>query len=496
MNKELWAAYHDLTKLGKDSLVRLYAQSPVMQKLLSLLEQHPQSAMASHAVVEQLYGISLSDTDFPVHRNRFYKLRKKMLEDIREITQGQDTEAPELSPEEMEFYRARKLAARNDYANARQVLEKLLKRCERLCLYELLPGIVDELTVTAGVFNEHMESRWQWARKYEEMTLLLNDFHRMRSLNKFLALESQNRLAPEKADELLEQMRRIMVKHPDQPRFAKIYYFTASNIASVAFGKRLHAVRRLLNKLQELLEAYPDVPCVTAEPGHQIRTHFFRLQMEMIYHWQKKDYETAYQFLSEYWQGVTGSMARYNQLSDNAYRNKANLEIRTHRFKESEETIFSYIKFLKENGKQGQTSAAWSMLAYLYTRAYPQLKPDNPEYLLKRLDEYQELLYNGGHPQLRMENAAIRTDFLFIHGRFKEAWDSFVTEPSQEYFKLVSLPEAAIFYGLFKDPDSIERKEKMLSLLAHLKKRRKENAIDDVEDVLVWFIARLKEHIA
>lgn len=493
MNKELWSAYHDLSKTGRDSLRRVYVQSPVMQKLMELVEQHPHPALSTHVVVEHLYGVGLLDEDFPGCRNRFYKLRKKMLEDIRQLSQGEATEYPEMSEEEVEYYRGRKLNAQNDYANGRTVLERLLKRCEQLCLYELLPGIVDELAVSAGIFNENMEVRRNWARKYEEVTLLLADFHRLRTLNKYLSLDSQDRRNQEKTNEILEQMRRIMLKYPDQPRFAIVYYFAACNIATVAYGRRLHSVRRLLNKLAVLLEEHPDVPGVSSEPGHRIRIHFFRLQMEMIYFWQKKDYETAYQYLCEYWEGVTSNMARFSQLSDNTFRNKANLEIRTQRFDLAEETIFSYIKFLKENGKQNQTASAWSLLAYLYTRAYPQLKPENPDYLQKRLEEYLGILEDGGHPQLRLETACINTDFLFIQGRFAEAYKSFSSASSQAYFQMLDLPEASEFYQLFTELPGPLRKERMKNLAQRLKERAKNNSIEDLEDVLNWFQKRLRE---
>lgn len=494
MNKELWTEFHLLHAAGQEAIRRLFRNSPVMEKLIQLVGNTRENIPQGHLIIAEVYGEAADEDEFRILRNRYYKLRKKLLAAIREQKgTGASREYADILPEEAEFFRARRLMATNDYRSARTVLEKLLKAAEALELLELLPEIYSNLGICSGVFNEDIEARHEWVLKFERANLMRQDFDRLRALNKHAHLASGRDEQLKQTPEILAKIRRISQKYPESHRFSLAYHFCAANLSQTLPNLQLNAIRRHLNRFRELREAHPAMPVFSFEPGHEIRTHYHYVQMEMIYHWLRQDYEMAYQFLQDYWEAASGPFKLYLQLSQNAFLNKANLEIRTERFSDAAETMHQYIKFLKENRMQDKTPFAWTQIAFIYARAWPGLEIKRPEFVLKKIDEAIEKYTASNHQRLLTDACCTRPEFLSVLGRHAEALEAWQDSRCRNYYQSLGLELMEKRFALALETDTEIFLEGRKALKTELKLLRKERPEEEIQDAVNFALRRLEQ---
>jgi hypothetical protein len=187
MNKEVFDVYKKMTEVEKSELNFKFKDSPVGIKFLSFLNTTTNRNFKNREVVDFIYS-NEKEKEYNVLENRYFKLRKKIYDELVAITSSQPaSQANMLAEEEKKLFKAKSLALVENKESAYKQLIELEKECWQKNIFELLPTIIDLLIFLNQSFNQHEKNKPLYGR-YEKAMDLLYDIQKV-TLNARLIYE-------------------------------------------------------------------------------------------------------------------------------------------------------------------------------------------------------------------------------------------------------------------------------------------------------------------
>ena len=112
MNKQVYESYKKLNDTEKAELIYKFKNSPTVTRFIDFIEQVRTPGFKTMAAIDAVYGDEKEQTAYAVLENRFFKLRKKILE---ELENSQTNDATQVhAEEELKFLKAKhSIAAEN-----------------------------------------------------------------------------------------------------------------------------------------------------------------------------------------------------------------------------------------------------------------------------------------------------------------------------------------------------------------------------------------------
>ena len=168
MNKELHDSFQKLNDMAKADVKHQLKDAPVGLRLFYFLENNQNRNFRNREVVEAIYKDELQSNDYSVLENRYFKLRKKFLE---EYFSAPDTSEEIMAEEEAQHLKARKLFQQGDREQAYNTWVALEKICWEKNIFELLPQVIDNLIFCNQVLNKLERNEELYLRMEEAMKL-------------------------------------------------------------------------------------------------------------------------------------------------------------------------------------------------------------------------------------------------------------------------------------------------------------------------------------
>ena len=142
MNKELLDSYKKLGETARAEARMRLKDSPVGLRLFEFLDACNKNNFKNREVVEVIYKEELSGTAYGILENRYFKLRKKLLQ---EYFSSSGNKEEVLAEQEKELLRCKELINKNLREKAYHRLAALEKECREKNIFELLPAVLDQM---------------------------------------------------------------------------------------------------------------------------------------------------------------------------------------------------------------------------------------------------------------------------------------------------------------------------------------------------------------
>lgn len=450
MNKEIYEVYHNLTDTRKAGLRNRYKDSPLVLKFMDFLAGADEPEFRNAEAVQFIYGKKSGDEKYSVLENRYFKLRKKVYDELCSKADSA-THNEQLPEEEALLNRCKQLIATGDKKEAYRLLTGLEKQCWERNIFELLPTVLDNMIYCNQGFNE-LDKNKPLYKKLEEAIELQYDLNRalmyIRQVYEAFFLEG-----PGAEKSLLLALKELGDKHKDYPRFIMLYHYVSVSykLGSMDYAGNMQVISRHLAEFKRLYGEHPFIPIVIYKTGHDRLFHFHYNQITTFYHTNRGEFEEAYHSTKEMFNlALSGDPLFRTYKTDSLYINMFAIQCVTGRYNDALDSCGNYTAFIKQTGRIDKLSMANMMRALLYVMAYPQTLKMDGAYLLEQAGKYiAELKRGGDNIQLPLAQAMlVKTQMYMLQGDYKKAVKMMDDPMLPEY--LESIKAKAVFGELLQ----------------------------------------------
>src|ERR1041385_5871622 len=181
MNSLLQNRYNELGKEEIFLLRKRISDSPRALLLFDFLEKRKEKKINTNDAVDFIYK---GDSEkFEVVRNRFFKLRKQVIDLINDSGKSSSANGMLLLPLEEKLYRCRQLISENHFQLAKNELRQLIAECREANIFEILPEAIGQLIYCNMAMNVLKENE-KLLTELNEASSLLNDLRQMQVLSR------------------------------------------------------------------------------------------------------------------------------------------------------------------------------------------------------------------------------------------------------------------------------------------------------------------------
>ena len=427
MNKELFDNYKKLSVTGKSELRFKMKDSPVGLSFLEFLDACTNRNFRNSDAVDHIYKTEKGIKPYAVLENRFFKLRKKIND---EMESSSDADPGILPEEELELHRCKRQVRDGDKENAYQSLVALEKDCWAKNIFELLPAILDQLIFCNQSFNRLERNESLYGRLEKAIELNYDISRCMMTARKIYEINFKKGIRFAKKE--LELMKDLALKHKNYHRFELCYHHVSLyyKLGSTDYINEMQVISRHYRKFRELNSKYPMMPMIGYRSNYRQYQHFHFQLIAVFYHFNRCEFEEAYQAMKEMWVMMEESGSIFNiYKTESSYFNMVNSMIATERYHEADEIADKYTLFLKENGQSDRVSFAHLLKALVWCAAYPKIKTVNLSFLLSRIDEQIKQLKKNDNVLVSLAEAeTLKAKIYFITGQHEKASRQLVME--------------------------------------------------------------------
>jgi hypothetical protein len=466
--------------------------SPVGLSFINFFEQCSNRNFRSRDAVEYIYKEELGKKPYAVLENRFFKLRKKIND---EFLSKIDDEGGLLPPEELELHRCRQLIRDNEKETAYQRLAVLEKDCWEKNIFELLPGIIDQLIFCNQSFNRLDRNEPLYGR-LEEAIVLQADMAKCMLLARRI-YEINFREGIKKAKKEMEMMKDLAVKHGRYKRFDMCYHHVSLyyKLSSTDYINDMQVISRHYKQFRKLNEEFPLMPLVGYRVNYTQYQHFHFQLIAVFYHFNRCEFEEACTAMKEMWDMMEAAKTIFGiYKTESSYFNMINSLLSTGRFAEADKIADQYHAFLKENNQQDKAPFAHTLKALIYCAAWPRLQVTNLDFLAGKVEEYSRALRKQDNVLVSLgEVELLKARLLFLEKEYRKASEQAKNAAAVKYLEQHGLQE--LYAGLFALglEGRGERKGKKEELKRKIASVRYTSKSPTVLMQLKWIGSRLEE---
>ncbi len=467
MLRERFMALNDLQK-GR--LKGDFKNSFLMLRMIEFVESQPPDKLQSPKLISHLYKIDFHHAEYKIFENRFFKLRRKLLDYLDENT-DRESVTNNMLPEEIEWRACLGLVNRGQKGLAFSRLEILEEKCWERNIFELLPHVIDRMIFINQSFNRIKENEPLYQR-YKNATTLLN--YTLEVLSKVRRIYEINYLKGISfAGTELLFVKKIADKCRNYPRFNFIYHLLSLyyKLGSRAYLQNMQVLGKHHKALHKIYLTHKCLP-IFYIPNYQLQQDVHLREITMFYHYNKLEFEEAYGKSCELKEFLSYSSA---PKTESFYYNAFRIEMASHRFQEAKKTLKSYEEVLTQNGRTERLSFVHTLLLALsLVSGKGGIKLENPNYSLSMLDRYLQWAEKNENLVFAFQEALIvKASCLLNEGKFIQA-KKWVTDPRLDnYFennKMLHLYRN-VFNCIAKGKSDREMGEEFLSESRRMKRK-------------------------
>jgi hypothetical protein len=453
MNRKLHSLYTGLQPADRARLKHTFADSPKALALLRFLEGQASPRFRNEDVVLALYPDESTPEVYPQLENRYYKLRKKLLDAIEGLAMP---DISLLTPEETELYTLRQLLQQGQPEEAQRRLQALCEKTEADHIYEVWAPALD-LLVLANQVRERHENNLQIFEKLEKASELLAAVILARCYCRQV-YEHFTFKGAQAAKPYLEKLRKLALKYKDSPRIQVIAQAETFYMGIEDPDFRDPKYLRMYKQLQEVTLTHPNMPWLNYGPNHILQSqHRFR-NNSYTYFNLIGDYKGFLSEMEAAWELATRPNSG-SWITDKEHRNRVYGYIMMGRFEDALKAAQEMVDFQK--GRNEKPYQGYEVMAFVFIYGFPKLRPENRTAIIaSRLREYYKMLQKNKDYRRQQDIASVLSAFLFVGGQFAEAYKLLKGADCQRYYTERGLKkETELTYKFFAEKDDLSKTE-------------------------------------
>jgi hypothetical protein len=452
MNKQLYDSFKKLNDTAKSEITFKLKDSPVGLLLFEFLDKCENRNLKNRDVVKYIYKNELENTPYNVLENRFFKLRKKFIDEYLE----QQTDHNQiLADEEVELAKCKQLLSANEKEQAYKKLLQLESVCWERNIFELLPGIIDQMIFCNQSTNK-LERNESLYPRLEKAILLQSEINRVIMLAR-LIYEINYKKGIKHAKSELSEMKAIANKYKDYSRFAMCYHNVALyyKLGSTDYVNDMQVISRHFKQFKSLNEKQPLIPLVAYRKNYLLNQQFHIRQINTFYYFNRCEFENAHTEMKNLWDNVHQNPDYAIFKTDSIYFNMLSAQRGTQRHAEAMQTIDTYIDFLKGNSNQSTIAYAYTLRAIIYCESYPRTFNLDVNFLQKKTDEYIRNIKNNNNVQTSLgEVFYIKAKMHFLNKEYSKALSILKSTEAKTYCETIMIYD--IVESLFAKKDNLD----------------------------------------
>lgn len=435
MNQILAEKYRHISPANKKSLRNHFADAPRALKLLSFLSAHDGVNFSMAEIVNGVYPEK--QISFQVRQNRFFKLRQKMMDAFADYS-SEAKSVNNLFPLEQQYFECRDKMNANHFHLAAKGFAALIKECREKNVFELLHLALSGLIYCHQALNDRKD-QFRMQDEYDEAIALNHDLQKAHALHRRMyALNSERRF--DECRELMEQMKQLAAQRKSWPRFAYYYAFVEMTIGSGGTAYNAEQVQKAVNRVDAFYKKYKNLPCVNYEAYYREIVHYNVEMIRGILAFSNGDSEKAYQHIFSAFNVAEETPGIRVRRTDSLFINLITVSVGTARYETAIKVSQQLIDFHRQQKEDNKRLAAYATLAMIYTYCFDKIPCPDPEFMLKKLDEYIRSEKKSGGKGIA-DAYATKAVFLYMLRRFHPA-ARIMRRPGMEgLFDRYGLPE-------------------------------------------------------
>ena len=415
-NVLLQERYLRLSSLEKEQLGSRFRKAPLMQGLIRFLEEQQQRSFTTRQCIQKLYGAQSTRGEYSVIENRFFKLRKKLLESLS--AKGTADTAHYLD-EELEFRDCVDLLTKGRKELAFKRLQELEAHCWNKNLFELLPRVIDRIIFCNQSFNRG--NTLPVYERYDEAvrlnTLILQVLKKVRQI---YDINYQKGIAAAKSE--LRFLKKTADLNARYPRFHFIYHHLSLyyKLSATEYLDKMQVLGRHHAAVKRIFKAHGNLP-VFYTPNYEYHQEVHLKEISMFYHYNKGDFAEAYEESC----ALKNFTAQNNSpRAESFFYNAFRAELAAGKYEEAKLTLEEYAEVLRKNGQHSRLPFTCSLQMILYVYAYPRLKPEPSGYTQKMFSAYLRAAKKNQNLVAPYEELLVTQMLLnYIRGRHRQNQD-------------------------------------------------------------------------
>jgi hypothetical protein len=467
MNKFIFQSFKKLSEIEKSTFVHRFKDSPTVVKFIDFIERSDSPNFKTLSAIDAVYGDEKNKTEFRILENRYFKLRKKVSDELKQTNKIDSSNLQ--AEEEQRFLTARHLISSENKELAYKQLVALEKECWEKNIFELLPSIIDQLIFCNQSFNRLENNKPIFARQKNAIELLHDMSILGMTARKIYEINFTKGI--DYAGKDLAMIRKLAAKHKQYPRFLLCYYHVA---AYYKLGSPKHAgestISRQLSAYKKLQKKYPLIPLMQYKANYVQFQHLHFNQMMISYHFNRCEFDQAYLAMKEVWHLVVQENSIFKMYkSESLFYNMVTAQCMTQRYAEAFETTNDFISYLKANQQTDKLLVPNVLKAWIYADIYPATFKMNPSFLSDQLDEYIKVLKKSGNTMIPLDQTLVlKAKLLIIDKKFDKAHQLFKDPVVVSYLNALNLN--SIFLNLISilENDPEDKKQKLTELFKAL----------------------------
>lgn len=452
-----------LSSLEKERFVSSYKNSPLVLKLIEFIEKQKESNFSTPKCIQYVYGTSAGAADYKIIENRFFKLRKKLVDALAETqTITGQSNMPE---EEMELWACIDLFNAGQKSLAYKRLETLENTCWKKNIFELLPRIIDRLVYCNQTFNT-LEKNIALYRRYDAAIKLgaltqqvLKNVRRIYEINYLKGVSA--------AGNELRFIKKTADKYKQYPRFSFIYHYVSLyyKLGSSEYIDKMDVLGKHHSSLKKIYQTANNLT-VFYVPNYQYYQEIHLKEISMFYYYNRCQFEEAYKELNELKKFIDKNES---PKAESFFYNAFRTELAAGYYTRAEQTLNEYAEVLRKNNQSEKLPLVYTLQMMLYVNAYPKIKLSNVPYTENMFEQYLKWAKENKNVQVPYEEALIvKTGYNHINRKYAENLKLIKNETLAAYFEKKELFDVfAEFNTLFAE------KEKHSNEFARLKDKIK-----------------------
>ncbi|MCW3071037.1 MAG: hypothetical protein JWO44_927 [Bacteroidetes bacterium] len=494
MNKYVYESYRKLSDTERAEFAGRFKNSPTVSKFIKFVERSPVPNFKTAAAIDSVYGDEKEQTAYNVLENRFFKLRKKMLDELESLKKN-DTSL--IHPEEeLKFLAAKQLMASENKETAYKQLAELEKACWERNIFELLPAVIDQLIFCNQSFNR-IENNKELFIRQEKAIGLLNDIS-ICGMTTRKIYEINFTKGVKYATKELGLMRNLASKHKQYPRFLMCYHHVSAyyKLGSKDYEGDMQVVSRHLSAFKKLQAAHPMVPLMNYKVNYVQQQHMHFNQMIISFHFNRCEFEETYQVMKEVWELINREDSVLKMYKTEAsYYNMVTAQSMAHRYTEALDTINDFMAYLKTNHQTDKLVLANVLKARIYTEVYPQTYKMDPAFLTEQVEEYVKVLKKSDNRMISLDQTLVlKAKLLVLKGSYEKALKVVSDPVAQEYLSGMKLLDVTTELIRILQENS-GQKNKKLAELAKAVQLAKHKASTPAQFMHIYWMQHYLKHL-
>jgi hypothetical protein len=373
--------YSGLSPLQKDKLASGFRNAPLMLRLLDFLEKQKQQSFQTHTPIQFVYGITVDSPEYRVTENKFFKLRKKLLDALSE-----NTEAPvhQKIDEELELRQCIELLNKGQRQLAYKRLEELEKNCWEKNIFELLPRVIDRLVFCNQSFNKLDENKAIYKRYDEAVALNTLILQFLKKVRQVYEINFRSGITAAKSE--LRFLKKTADRYKKYPRFAFIYHHLSLyyKLASNDYIGKMPVIGKHHAALKAILRQNGSLP-IFYTPDYEYTQGVHLREISIFYQYVKCDFKEAYKESCELNKYISDNNS---PKAESFYYNSFRAALAAGYYPEARKTLEEYLEVLRKNNQHDRMPFVHALLMMLYVYAYPKVKLENLPYTEQLFEQY------------------------------------------------------------------------------------------------------------